>query len=218
MNCLLIAATAGEIAPALAYYRESDKNWLVEFELDVLITGVGLLSTTYALTRHLAVKRPDFIVQAGIAGSFDPRVQLASVFAVKSEQVADLGVWEQGQWRDLFDLKFQKPNKTPFKQKKLVNPHLDLLKRTGLPLAHAVTVNQISSAKNQIQTWKDKYKPVLETMEGAALHYIGLQENIPFLQLRGISNYIGERNKKKWKLAESVATVNKELIRLFESI
>jgi futalosine hydrolase len=45
-------------------------------------------------------------------------------------------------------------------------------------------------------------------MEGAALHYIGLKENIPFLQLRSISNYVGERDKEKWQLQEAIRNVN----------
>jgi futalosine hydrolase len=41
-------------------------------------------------------------------------------------------------------------------------------------------------------------------MEGAALHYIGLSARIPFIQIRGISNLVGERNKKHWRIAEAM--------------
>jgi hypothetical protein len=37
-------------------------------------------------------------------------------------------------------------------------------------------------------------------MEGAALHYMGRDLFIPFIQLRAVSNYIGERDKNKWKM------------------
>jgi futalosine hydrolase len=36
-------------------------------------------------------------------------------------------------------------------------------------------------------------------------------ENIPFLQLRSISNYIGERDKTKWSLSESITNLNMAL-------
>jgi futalosine hydrolase len=55
-------------------------------------------------------------------------------------------------------------------------------------------------------------------MEGAALHYVCLMEKIPFLQIRSISNYIGERNKKNWNMKESIINLNKELIRLLEQL
>ena len=49
-------------------------------------------------------------------------------------------------------------------------------------------------------------------MEGAALHYVCLMEKIPFLQIRSISNYVGERNKRNWNMKEAIANLNKKLI------
>ena len=54
----------------------------------------------------------------------------------------------------------------------------------------------------------------IETMEGAALHYVCLSERIPFLQLRCVSNYVGERDKSKWALREAIMNLNIELQRL----
>ncbi len=51
---------------------------------------------------------------------------------------------------------------------------------------------------------RQKYNAHLETMEGAAFHYVCLQKEIPFLQIRGISNYVGERDKSKWKMEEAI--------------
>jgi futalosine hydrolase len=50
------------------------------------------------------------------------------------------------------------------------------------------------------------------------LHYVCLMEHVSFLQLRSVSNYVGERNKKKWKLPLAIENLNKELIRLLESL
>ncbi len=54
-------------------------------------------------------------------------------------------------------------------------------------------------------------------MEGAAFHYVCLQEKIPFLQLRAISNYVGERNKANWNLNEAIRNLNKKLIEIVGS-
>jgi futalosine hydrolase len=48
-------------------------------------------------------------------------------------------------------------------------------------------------------------------MEGAALHYIAILEKIPFLQIRSLSNFIGERDKQQWKLKESITSLNQAL-------
>jgi futalosine hydrolase len=43
-------------------------------------------------------------------------------------------------------------------------------------------------------------------------------ENLPFVQMRGISNYIGERNRKKWNVNESINNLNYELIKFITQL
>jgi len=43
-------------------------------------------------------------------------------------------------------------------------------------------------------------------------------EKIPFIQLRSISNYIAERDKTKWDMKKSIINLNKELVRLIETL
>jgi futalosine hydrolase len=49
-------------------------------------------------------------------------------------------------------------------------------------------------------------------MEGAAFHYVCLTEKVPFLQLRAVSNYVGERNKKNWNIKLAIENLNKATI------
>jgi futalosine hydrolase len=54
----------------------------------------------------------------------------------------------------------------------------------------------------------------IESMEGAALHYVALLENIPFLQIRSLSNFAGERDKSKWEMNKAISCLNLELQRI----
>jgi futalosine hydrolase len=83
---------------------------------------------------------------------------------------------------------------------------------------NAITVNEISTSKKRIQSYQEAYQPALESMEGAAFHYVCLQENIAFMQLRSISNTVGVRNKKQWNLPLAIEELNKVLIRLLEAL
>ncbi len=215
MNCLLIAATAAEIAPFLEYYRRRDAQPSGILQLDILISGIGLTATTWALTRQLYLKRPDLVIQAGIGGCFDHDIPLGSVVAVKQEAIADLGVIEKNKLRTLFDLKLLSQNQFPFSNRWLVNK-TEILKKVKLKKVRGITINEITTSRQKIKLYKDLFDPAVESMEGAALHYVCLMEKIPFLQLRGISNYIGERNKKNWQMKESVGNLNRELIRLLK--
>ena len=210
MNTLLISSTANEIKPFLNYYRKSNDF----FQTDVFITGVGLMNTTYHLLKLIHLKKPGLVVQAGVAGSFEKTLPPATVVIVKKDTVADLGAEENNKLLSVFDLKLEKKNRWPFTNGWLVNKS-DEFKKLKLKKVTAVTVNQVSTSKKMIDYCQKKYKPVIETLEGAALHYVCLNENIPFIQLRSVSNYIGERNKKNWKMKEAITNLNEELLTLF---
>jgi futalosine hydrolase len=218
MNCLLVAATAKEIALFLDHYRNSNKAAFVDIQVDVLIGGIGLTATTYSLMRQFRLKKPDLVIQAGIAGCFDKKVPLGSVLAVKQDVIADESVIEGKKFNTLFDLKLVPQNQPPYKKGWLVNPDNGIIKRNRYKAVRAISVNQVSTNKQMIGLYEKKFKPTIESMEGAALHYVCLMEKLPFLQLRSVSNYIGERNKTKWNFKDSIGNLNKELIRLFESL
>ncbi len=80
----------------------------------------------------------------------------------------------------------------------------------------SVTVNEITTSAERIKQITGKYNPQIESMEGAPLHYICRQTNTPFIQIRAISNYIGERDKTKWEMKEAIANLNRALIEYFE--
>lgn len=223
MNCLLVAATAKEIAGFLVHYRNSNKPSFVDIHIDVLITGIGLTATTYSLTRQFTLKRPDLVIQAGIGGCFDKKIPLGSVVAVKQDTIADESVVAPTatglkKLQTLFDLKLVPQSQPPYTKGWLVNPDKGIIKRNKFKAVKAISVNQVTTNKQMIALYEKTFQPAVESMEGAALHYVCLSEKIPFLQLRSISNYIGERNKSKWNMKDSIANLNKELIRLLESL
>lgn len=218
MNCLVVSATILEIKPFVEHCRTTSKLDYIDLHLDFLITGVGSMNCTYSLMKHLQVKKPDVIIMAGIAGAYSGKMNLGDVVVVKDESLADLGVQEKDGYKDVFDLKLLSANQFPFKRKKLINPFTVLADRTALPKVSSVTVNQISSSKKTADLYSVKYKASIENMEGAAFHFVCMKENIPFVQIRSISNYVGERNKKKWLLNDAVQNLNSVLIRLIESL
>ena len=208
MNCLIVAATPIEITPFLGYFKSSNiKN------IDVLITGIGLTATTYSLMRQLRLKKPELVIQAGVGGCFDTSIPLGQVVVVKQEAIADQSVIELNQLKTLFDLKLVPQDQYPFKKGWLINNN-EVLKKPSLRKVKGISVNEITTSKQKVKFYNETFNPVVESMEGAALHYVCLMEKIPFIQLRAISNYITERNKKKWNMKESITNLNKEIIKL----
>ena len=213
MDILLIAATATEIQPFFEYYRNSKKTQ----NIDILITGIGLTAATYHLLKQLTLKRPDVVVQAGVAGCFDKNMPLGTVVIVRKEAIADQSVIEKEKLKTLFDLGLVRHDQFPFKNGWLQNDH-DMIRNSKLKKVNAISVNEITTSKQRVKFYADAFWPVIESMEGAALHYTCLMEKIPFIQLRSISNYIAERNKERWDMKKSIVNLNNELINLVEKL
>ena len=213
MNILLISATAKEIAPFFEYYRNSKRAQ----NIDILITGIGLTAATYHLLKQVNLKRPDLIIQAGVAGCFNKKIPLATVVMVEKETIADQSVIELKRLKTIFDLELVPHDQFPFEHGWLVNDH-ELLKRSKLKKVKAISVNEITTSKQRVKFYKKAFNPLIESMEGAALHYTCLMEKISFIQLRSISNYITERDKKKWDMKKSIVRLNDELINLVETL
>ena len=213
MDILLIAATAKEIGPFFEYYRNTKKTQ----NIDILITGIGLTATTYRLLKQLQIKRPDLVIQAGVAGCFDRKIPLGTVVAVKKETIADQSVVELKKLKTLFDLQLIPHDQFPFKKGWLENKN-ETLKKLKLKRVDAISVNEITTSKQRVRFYEKSFKPAIESMEGAALHYTCLMEKIPFIQLRSISNYIAERDKTKWKIKEAIINLNIELKKLVKNI
>jgi futalosine hydrolase len=217
-NSLLVAAaTTKEIAPFLAWWKKEGLH-SGSWNADLLITGIGLTASTYHFTRQLALKKYQLVIQAGVAGCFDLKIPLGTVLQVVRDTIADQSVVELNQLKTLFDLRLVPHRQFPYKNDWLVNPHRPWIKKAGLPVVNGISVNEISSDRRKIGFYREKFNPCTESMEGAALHYCCLMEGVPFLQLRSISNYIGERNKSKWNMGDSIAGLNESLIKLLLSL
>ena len=132
MNILIVAATPQEVSPTRQYlaekiYQRRKRN------VDILITGVGLVNTTYNLSKYFSVNKPDLVIQSGIAGSFHPFYPPGMVTVVTEEVFGDLGVKENNEFKDIFDLSLAESG-FPFSNKLLINPHKPFCNKAKLRL------------------------------------------------------------------------------------
>jgi futalosine hydrolase len=243
MYILLAAATKFEIQPAIEFLGNTSSGPIVHsreqkpplktpHDIEFLATGIGSIATAHSLMRHIGRRRPDIIIQAGISGRFPDKVRgrvrpadevseakpPGEVMVVREEILADLGVWEGNRFNTIFDLNLKGRNELPFSNGLLINPYEKLLGLPALEQVRGITVNEITTDKARMGWYQQNMDPVVESMEGAALHYICLEEDIAFLQLRSVSNHIGERDKTKWDIPTAIGRLNESLIRLLQEL
>ncbi len=206
MTLLIVAATENEVAPLKSKYPSAS----------ILITGVGISNTIYHLLKHLHTKSYDLIIQIGIAGRYNEDVEIGEVVAINEDCFADFGVLEDSNFHSIFDMGLMEKNQTPFNDGVLENKDVHKYSE-GLKIVKGATVNMLTDDITAIKRIINKFSPVVETMEGAAFHYICNQEGLSYLQIRGVSNDVGIRDKSKWKIDEAIQSSNDFLIQYLKN-
>jgi futalosine hydrolase len=217
MKIYIISATQSEYQQSLDYCKSNlklnnDYFKLNEHQIKFAVHGVGILESTYHIT-NLVANKPDLIIQMGIAGSFKQEIGIGNVYVAGSDRLADLGAQDNHNFIDVFELGLTASNVFPYSNGWLFNTELDYPNFfKGLMHVNAITVNTATGNQATIDLYKEKYRPTLESMEGAALHYVALQNKIPFVQLRAISNYVTVRDKSAWQIPLAIKNLNDVMI------
>ena len=226
LKILLVAASAKEISPitnSLKFQDRIDNSFgsykFGSIEIDVLITGVGAVFTTYYLTQTLAYRSYDIVFNVGIAGSFDNYLELGYIVNVYQEQFSDLGIEDKDDFYTVFEKELHGQNTFPFSEGLLRNNtkfEIESIKK--LINVSAITVNRVHGNQKTIQKTVKKFKAEIETMEGAAFFYVCMKEGLPFYEIRSISNYVETRKVDNWNIPLAIENLKDTMISIFEEL
>jgi futalosine hydrolase len=203
MKFLLVAATKYELSDLIKYYALPDANFMQHTNFDVLITGVGMTATAFALGKHLTNSYA-LVVNVGIAGSFDQQIPLGSVVNIYSDCFAELGAENNDEFITIDELGFG------------TNTYLSSISIPDLPKVKGITVNKVHGNEQSIFKIKQLFDVQTESMEGAAVFYSCEKSNIPCLQVRAISNYVVPRAKEGWKIELAIRNLNEWLMKFID--
>ncbi|MHC1708254.1 MAG: futalosine hydrolase [Bacteroidales bacterium] len=204
MDILIVTATHPEME-ALRTDLLSDNLKKKGIRFIPLVTQPGILCTAYHLGAFFARQKVDLAINAGIAGAFSKSYELGSVVQVEREILADLGAQDGNSFLTAFDIGLFQHNDFPFSNGELLNPNIfKNAKLMELQVVKGITVNTVHGNDGSIQDVIRQFQPDVESMEGAAFFYASLINNVPFLEVRAISNYVEKRDRSKWKIEQSL--------------
>jgi len=214
MNILLVAATQAEINPFLLHHGFQNlsirKKQIGEHQVSVLISGVGMVATAFAMGSYCAEKVFDLAINAGIAGSFDTAIQPGDLCRVSEDILAEFGAEDGSNFLSADTIGL---GKSLFSATTIPGfPGYDQLKNVK-----AVTVNKVHGNEKSIAEFVDRFHPQIETMEGAAFFYACEQAGKPGIQIRAISNVVERRNRANWQVELAIKNLNDTLIQLFNA-
>jgi futalosine hydrolase len=202
---LIVAATYQELAQTFEHFGLTEANFVEQAHFDIVITGVGMTATAFALGKHLHIEY-SLVLNVGIAGSFDRSLRLGDLVIVDEDTFSELGAEDGENFIPLNQLGFG-----DITYRGTFASGVDLLRE--LPVVKGITVNTVHGHAAHINELLQYHQVQIESMEGAAVFYACSTMNIPVLQVRSISNYVEQRNRDNWKIGLAIRNLNDWLIK-----
>jgi futalosine hydrolase len=215
---MLTAATHRELEAALRFsgplppLRQAvpESRCIAGRDCVLLLTGVGLVNAAWALGRAAQLPGLSGVVNLGVAGSFDPdRFPLGRAAVVRREIWPEYGL-QTGNTADAHGLGFAQhaaagPDQVPVWNQVDLRPEEDAhrmgLHLEDLPGAVSLSVGTVTATAERARSLQQGYGADMENMEGFALAYGCLCAELPFVELRCVSNRVGSRRRKDWDMA-----------------
>lgn len=193
------------------------KTWtrgiLYQTPVILIETGIGLVNTTQALTVALQNINPTLIIQSGIGGAYlQANLNIGDIVIATEENYAELGVTTPQGWLPANEMGIPvlKTNREYFNtypcDTTLVEDATRALDQSqdAVTTGPFVTVQQCSGQTSVGNTLAQRFNAICENMEGVAATQICTQYNVPFLELRAISNQVEDRNRDAWNIPLSL--------------
>jgi futalosine hydrolase len=178
---LLVCAVPAELA------------WLGERAgVETLVAGIGPVEAAARVARAIAQRRYSFVVDAGIAGAFRGGFAVGDAVVVAEELIE-------------VDRENGEPIVAAAGSRIEDRTHADAalveaIEALGFRRAHGITVPRVTSTEMTAHRLREKGVQV-ESMEGFAVLRAAELAGVPAVELRGISNYVGDRASAEWDIA-----------------
>jgi futalosine hydrolase len=177
-----------------------------------LVTGVGMVATAAHVAHALARQRYDMALNFGLCGSFDPALPPGTVVHVTSDELSELGVEDGERFISMQALGLVDgtliENAAPPKNRVLEQ----------LPAVRGITVSTVHGHQPTIAAVVARLDPQVESMEGAAFAYACRLNDVPYAQVRAVSNVVERRNREAWRIELAIDNLNEAALRILDHL
>jgi futalosine hydrolase len=181
--------------------------WTSREDVATLVTGIGAVEASCALTAALTRRRYRLVVNAGLAGAFDGAAAVGDGVVVADDAIE-------------LDLESGAPLVLPDGAQIVDRAASDAalvaqLRAKGFPALRGITVGRVTSSEATAARLA-RHGAQVESMEGFAALRAAELAGIPAIELRGISNRCGERESSGWNFAAGLTGLQRVLEALFD--
>jgi futalosine hydrolase len=176
------------------------------------VSGIGTSNASAAASLVAHLFTPDLLINTGCAGAYPGSgLEIGNISLATTEIFADEGVVTPEGWYSLERIGIpllDRNGKRFFNEIPLSlqanAAALQVAEQLGIePLATGrfLTVAACSGTKARGEELKDRFGGICENMEGAAVALMAARYGIECMELRGISNYVEDRDTTQWDIS-----------------
>jgi futalosine hydrolase len=197
----------------------------------VVLCAGGMGKVNAAHTTTLAVTRfaPSAVIIFGIGGAYPASGAVVGDIAIAREEIAgDEGVLTNDGFKDTeyIGIPLLKTaasgiyNTYPAPSSLVTLASSTLAARPLAGAVHAgsfVTLSTCTGTTERARELEQRYGALCENMEGAAAAHVALAHELPWLEVRGISNIVEDRDFLKWDIPRAARAAQHAVVRILES-
>lgn len=185
----------------------------------LLATGMGKTNAAHTLTALLEGHRVRGVIGFGIGGAYAGSGLGLGDLALASEAVyGDEGSETPAGWIDTEGIGIPLArvngavffNRFPLDALRVEHARRALVTAgCRVRVGPFVTVSRCSGTDALGREMEQRFGALCEGMEGAALAHVAVLYDVPFLELRAVSNRVEDRNPARWRIPEAAAAAQR---------
>ncbi len=183
------------------------KGKLLNQNILLMNSGIGKVNAAHSATLILENYPVKCVINAGVSGAYpNSGLKIGDIAIASKEIYGDDGVIAPTGWKDLKEIGIpllqigmrRYFNEFPINQAAWVPVNSG--KGFQIKRGAFVTVSSVTGTHQRALELEDRFNAICENMEGAAIAHICAIYKVPLLEIRGISNMSGIRDKRRWNL------------------
>jgi len=183
----------------------------------IVRTGIGKVNAAHAATLLAERFRPSCLISFGIGGAYPGTgCGIGDVIVAEREYYADEGVGNKDGFRDMRETGIpvlRKGSKAYYNEwptdAKLLKKFRKIKHTFPFKVCYGrfLTVSTVTGTMRKGRLMRDSFQGICENMEGAAIFQIARIYGIPSFEMRGVSNIVEDRDRKKWDIPVAANSV-----------
>lgn len=170
--------------------------------VETLVGGIGPVDAAARVARALYAQKYDMVINAGIAGAF-PGVAHVGDGVVVGEELYEIQQ-ESGAPLTL------PPGNLVADRVPADSQLIEAITALGFPLVRGITVSAVTATEATATRLRGRGAEI-ESMEGFAVLRAAQLAGVPAIEVRGISNIVGERAKSEWNFDAGISGLRRVL-------